>query len=39
LLRKADARTYDAVSAAAAAILAQYSANECAAYLRNAGYA
>jgi transposase len=39
LLRKADARTYDAVSDAAAATLAQYSANECAAYLRNAGYA
>src|SRR5208337_4569241 len=39
LLRKADARTYDAVSDAAAAALAQYSANECAAYLRNAGYA
>jgi len=39
LLRKADARTYDAVSAAAAAVLAKYSAQECAAYLRNAGYA
>jgi transposase len=39
LLRKADARTYDAVSDAAAAVLAQYSAEECAAYLRNAGYA
>ena len=39
LLRKADARTYDAVSDAAAAVLAQYSPNECAAYLRNAGYA
>ncbi len=39
LLRKADARTYDAVSAAAAIVLAQYSPNECAAYLGNAGYA
>jgi len=39
LLRKANAQTYDAVSAAAAAVLAQYSPDECAAYLRNAGYA
>jgi len=39
LLRKADARTYDAVSDAAAAVLAKYSPQECAAYLRNAGYA
>ena len=38
-LRKADARTYDAVSDAAAAVLAKYSPQECAAYLRNAGYA
>jgi len=39
LLRKAGARTYDAVSDASAQILAQYSPDECAAYLRNSGYA
>ena len=39
LLRKAEARTYDAVANASAAILAQYPAEECAAYVRNAGYA
>ncbi len=39
LLRKAGARTYDAVSDASAQILAQYDPDECAAYLRNAGYA
>ena len=39
LLRKAGARTYDAVSDASAQILAQYSPDECAAYLSNAGYA
>jgi transposase len=39
LLRKAEARTYDAVANASAAILAQYPPEECAAYLRNAGYA
>ena len=39
LLRKAEARTYDAVANASAAILAQYPAEVCAAYVRNAGYA
>jgi transposase len=39
LLRKAGARTYDAVSDASAQILAQYPPDECAAYLSNAGYA
>jgi len=39
LLRKAEARTYDAVANASAAILAQYPPEECAAYVRNAGYA
>jgi transposase len=39
LLRKAEARTYDAVADASAAILAQYPPEECAAYVRNAGYA
>ena len=38
-LRKAAARSYDAVSNAAADILQQFPAAECAAYLRNAGYA
>jgi putative transposase len=38
-LRKAAARTYDAVSNAVADILEQFPATECAAYLRNAGYA
>ena len=39
LLRKAGARTYDAVADATAAILSQYAPQECAAYVRNAGYA
>ena len=39
LLRKAGARTYDAISDACAEILTQYQPAECAAYLRNAGYA
>ena len=39
LLRKAGARTYEAVSDACATILTQYPPEECAAYLRNAGYA
>ncbi len=39
LLRKAGARTYDAIAEAAANILAQYNPQECAAYLQNAGYA
>jgi transposase len=39
LLRKARARTYDAIADASAAILAQYAPQECAAYVRNAGYA
>jgi transposase len=39
LLRKAGARTYDAVSEATAKILKRFPPSECAAYLRNAGYA
>jgi transposase len=39
LLRKVGARTYDAVSHATATILKRFSPSECAAYLRNAGYA
>jgi transposase len=39
LLRKAAARTYDAIFDASKAILAQYLPEECAAYLKNAGYA
>jgi transposase len=39
LLRKAQARTYETVSHACGEILAQYSPKECAAYIRNAGYA
>ena len=39
LLRKAGARTYEAVSDACAVILTQYPPEECAAYHRNAGYA
>ena len=39
LLRKAAARTYDAVSNATANILDSFPAADCAAYLRNAGYA
>jgi len=38
-LRKAKARTLDAVSAAIADSLKRFPASECAAYLRNAGYA
>ena len=38
-LRKTVARTYDAVSNATANILDRFPAAECAAYLRNAGYA
>jgi transposase len=39
LLRKAGARSYEAVSQACAQILTQYLPSECAAYIRNAGYA
>ena len=39
LLRKGEARTYDALANASAAILAQYPPEECAAYVSNAGYA
>jgi transposase len=39
LLRKAGARSYEAISAACGEILAQYPPAECAAYLKNAGYA
>ena len=39
LLRKAGARSYEAVSQACAHILTQYPPEECAAYIRNAGYA
>jgi putative transposase len=39
LLRKAEARTYDAIATASAKILAQCAPEECAAYVRNAGYA
>ncbi len=39
LLRKAGARTYEAVADAIADILAQFPPEECAAYLKNAGYA
>ena len=39
LLRKAGARTYEAVSRACADILTRYPPEECAAYIRNAGYA
>ena len=38
-LRKVGARTYEAISDASAEILAQYKPAECAAYLKNAGYA
>jgi putative transposase len=38
-LNPAGARTYDAICNASAKILAQFPPNECAAYLRNAGYA
>ena len=39
LLRKEGARTYEAISDASANILAQYKPEECAAYIRDAGYA
>jgi len=39
LLRKAAARSIDAVADAIASILASYSGEECANYLANAGYA
>jgi hypothetical protein len=39
LLRKAGARSYEAISDACAQILPQYPPAECAAYLKNAGYA
>ena len=39
LLRKVGARTYEAISAASGEILKRFPANECATYLRNAGYA
>ena len=39
LLRKVGARSYEAVSQACAQILTQYPPEECAAYIRNAGYA
>ena len=38
LLRKAEARSYEAISDASGKILAQYPPAECAAYLKNAGY-
>jgi len=39
LLRKAGARSYEAISDACGEILRQYPPAECAAYLKNAGYA
>ena len=39
LLGKAGARTYEAISDACGKILAHYPPAECAAYLKNAGYA
>jgi hypothetical protein len=39
LLRKAGARSYEAISDACGKILAQYPPAECAAYLNNVGYA
>ena len=39
LVRKAAPRTFDAVSDAIAEALPQFSANECANYLKDAGYA
>ena len=38
LLRKAEARSYEAISDASGKILAQYPPAECAEYLKNAGY-
>ncbi len=39
LLRKAQARSYDAILAAIADLLEAFDPNECANYLRNSGYA
>ena len=39
LLRKAEARSYAAISDASGKILAQHPPAECAAYIRNSGYA
>ena len=39
LLRKVGARSYEAICQACGEILAQYPPAECAAYLKNAGYA
>jgi putative transposase len=39
LLRKVGARSYEAIADACGEILAQYPPAECAAYLKNAGYA
>ncbi len=39
LLRKAEARSYEAISDACGKILAQYPPAESAAYIKNAGYA
>ena len=39
LLRKAGTRSHEAISDACGEILAQYPPAECAAYLKNAGYA
>ena len=39
LLRKAGARSYEAISDACGAILAQYPPAECAAYFKSPGYA
>jgi transposase len=38
LLRKAEARSYEAIFDACGKILAQHPPAECAAYLKNAGY-
>jgi putative transposase len=38
LLRKAEARSYEAISDASGKILTHYPPAECAAYLKNAGY-
>ena len=38
LLRKAEARSSEAISDASGKILAQYPPAECAEYLKNAGY-
>ena len=39
LLRKADARTFEAISAAIATLLDRFTPQECANYFENAGYA